>query len=156
MTWRLLHLLGLFWMMAGLGAVMVPVWRAWRLRDDEVETRAILLTEAQQAETRWLLPGLLAAALTGFAWAADADIDPVGTGWLMALEAVFLIDAFIFVPLMGVGLRRVRLLALQARKRGGTTDELRAAIADNVPVVFGTLIVASVPLMVWLAVFKPF
>jgi hypothetical protein len=74
----------------------------------------------------------------------------------MALEAIFLIDAFIFVPLMGVGLRRVRLLALQARKRGGTTDELRAAIADNVPVVFGTLIVVTVPLMVWLAVFKPF
>ena len=156
MTLRMIHLLALFWMMGGLGAVMVPIWQAWRLPASDVDTRAVLLSQAQQSETRWLLPGLLAAALTGFAWAASDDIDPVGTGWLVALEAVFLIDAFIFVPLMGVGLRRVHLLALQASKRGQVTDELREALADNVPVVFGTLVVLTVPLMLWLAVFKPF
>lgn len=156
MTIRMFHMLALFWMMGGLGAVMVPVWRAWRLRDEEHDRRALLLTEASANETRWLLPGLLAAALTGFAWAALDDIDPVGTGWLVALEVIFLIDAFIFVPLLGVGLRRARLLALQAKKKGEITDELRAALADNVPVVFGTLVVLSVPVMLWLAVFQPF
>ena len=58
--------------------------------------------------------------------------------------------------LMGVGLRRVRFLALAARKRGEMTEELRSAMADNVPVVFGTLIVLTIPVMVWLPVFKPF
>ena len=151
---RLLHVLALFWMMGGLGAVMVPIWRAWGT--DELETRAVMLTEAAQAETRWLLSGLLAAGLTGFAWAAAENTNLVTTGWLLALEVVFIVDVFIFLPLMGVGLRRVRLLALQARKRGEMTEELQDALNDRVPVVFGTLMLISVPVMTWLAVAKPF
>ena len=151
---RLLHVLALFWMMAGLGAVMVPIWRAWAT--DDLDTRAVMLTEAAQAETRWLLSGLLAAGLTGFAWAAAENTNLVTTGWLLALEVVFIVDVFIFLPLMGVGLRRVRLLALQARKRGEMSEELQDALADRVPVVFGTLMVVSVPVMTWLAIAKPF
>ena len=64
--------------------------------------------------------------------------------------------SFIFLPLMGVGLRRVRLLALVAKHQGEMTDELRDALADNVPVVFGTVLTLSIPIMVWLAVYKPF
>ena len=151
---RLLHVLALFWMMAGLGAVMVPIWRAWSAED--LETRAVMLTEAAQAETRWLLSGLLATGLTGFAWAASDNTNLITTGWLLALEVLFIIDVFIFLPLMGVGLRRVRLLALQARKRGEMTEELQDALNDRVPVVFGTLMVISVPVMTWLAIAKPF
>jgi hypothetical protein len=33
---------------------------------------------------------------------------------------------------------------------------LRAILDDRVPIVFGTLLVLSVPLLAWLAVFKPF
>ena len=62
----------------------------------------------------------------------------------------------VFLPLLGVGLRRVRLLALQSRKRGEASAELRDALADRVPVVFGTAIALSMPLMAWLAVWKPF
>lgn len=153
-AFRALHLLALFWMMAGLGAVMVPVWRAWSA--ERLDLRALMLTEAQQNETRWLLPGMLATGLTGFAWAAAENTNPVTTGWLLALELVFAVDVFVFLPLLGVGLRRVRLLALQAEKRGEVGDELREALADRVPLVFGTLIAATVPLMTWLAVFKPF
>lgn len=69
---------------------------------------------------------------------------------------LFIIDVFIFLPLMGVGLRRVRLLALQARKRGEMSEELQDALNDRVPVVFGTLMVISVPVMTWLAVWQPF
>ena len=36
------------------------------------------------------------------------------------------------------------------------TDELRNALDERVPVVFGTLMVVSVPIMTWLAVYKPF
>lgn len=154
MIWRAVHFLALFWMMAGLGSVLVPVWRAWRADDEE--SRAMLLSEAQRNETAWLLPGFIAAGLTGFGWAAAQDRNIFTTGWLLALELLFALDAFIFLPLMGVGLRRVQLLALQAKKRGEVSDDLRDALADNVPMVFGTLIMASVPIMVWLPVYKPF
>ena len=153
-AFRALHTLALFWMMAGLGTVMVAIWRAWATSD--AETRVVLLTEAAEAETRWLLPGILAAGITGFAWAASDNMNLVTTGWLLALEIVFALDVFIFLPLMGVGLRRVRLLALQAQKRGEFSDELGVALNDRVPVVFGTMIVVTVPIMTWLAVWKPF
>ena len=153
-AFRALHTLALFWMMAGLGTVMVSIWRAWSTSDNE--TRVVLLTEAADAETRWLLPGILATGITGFAWAASDNTNLVTTGWLLALEIVFAFDVFIFLPLLGVGLRRVRLLALQARKRGELSDELEVALNDRVPVVFGTMIVVTVPIMIWLAVWKPF
>ena len=154
MIWRALHILALFWMMGGIGNVVVPVWKAWSA--DEIEVKALLLSDAERNETAWLLPGMIATAVTGFAWAAADDWNVISTGWLLALVLVFAVDIFIFLPLMGVGLRRVRLLALQARKQGAVTEELRDALADNVPLVFGTLIMVSVPVMVWLPVFKPF
>ena len=128
--------------------------KAWSA--DEIEVKALLLSDAERNETAWLLPGMIATAVTGFAWAAADDWNVISTGWLLALVLVFAVDIFIFLPLMGVGLRRVRLLALQARKQGAVTEELRDALADNVPLVFGTLIMVSVPVMVWLPVFKPF
>lgn len=154
MTLRLLHTLALLWLAGGLGAVAVPVWRAWRTPD--LSERTLLLSEAQRNETAWLLPGYIAAGVTGVAWAAGADWNLVTTGWLLALEIVYMLDVFVALPLLGVGLRRVRYLALQANKRGEVTPELTAALADNVPVVFVTILVATVPLMAWLAVFKPF
>jgi len=152
--WRLVHILALFWMMAGVGNTVPLIWRAWSTND--LERKSLLLSEAQTNESTWLLPGLIATGITGFAWAAAEDWNLVRTGWLLALEVVFALDVFIFVPLMGVGLRRVRYLALQAQKRGEMTDELRSALADNVPIVFGTLVVLTIPLMVWLPVAQPF
>lgn len=154
MTLRLLHTLALFWLAGGLGAVAVPVWRAWATRD--LPERTLLLSEAQRNETAWLLPGFIATGVSGIAWAAGADWNLVTTGWLLALEIVYMLDVFVALPLLGVGLRRVRYLALQANKRGEITPELAAALADNVPVVFATVLVATLPLMAWLAVFKPF
>jgi Predicted integral membrane protein (DUF2269) len=151
---RALHLLALFWMMWGLGAVMVPVWRAWRAT--AIEEKSLLLTEATVSERTALLPALIATGITGFAWAAAIDMNPVTTGWLVAVEVIFGLNVFIFAPLMGVGLRRVQLLALQAEKQGEVTEALRDALADNVPLVFGSLIVLSVPVQLLLAVFKPF
>lgn len=148
-------MLALFWMMIGVGAVIVPTWRAWATKDPEV--CVVLLSEAQQNEARWLLPGVIAAVFTGFGWAAGANMNFFGTGWLLVKMIIFAIDVFIFVPLMGVGLRRVRYLALQAQKQGtGITEELQGALDDRVPVVFGTLIVLTIPVMVALAVFRPF
>jgi len=140
--------------MAGIGNTVVPVWRAW-FRDD-IEEKALLLTEAQRNETTWLLPGMIATVFSGYAWAAAGNYNVITTGWMVGLQIVLGIDIFIFLPLMGVGLRRVQILALQARKRGEVTDELRDALADNVPLVFGTLLALTIPIMAWLPIFKPF
>ena len=150
----LFHMLGLCWLMTGMGAVVVPIWRAWRTRD--LEVRALLLSEAQHNEAAWLLPGVIATGVTGFAWAAGINMNLVRTGWLLSKELIFAVDVFIFLPLMGVGLRRVRYLALQAEKEGSMTEALREALSDNVPVVFGTVIAVTIPVLVALAVFKPF
>ena len=152
--WRLLHLLSLCLMTAGVGGTLVPIWRAWGA--EQIERRVMLLDEAQRNETLLLLPGTIALMFSGYAWATAAGLNVVVTGWLVALQALTFIDLFIFIPLMGMGLRRVRLLALAAEKEGAVTDELRHAMADNVPVVFSTLIALTIPLMVWLPVFKPF
>ena len=152
--WRFVHLLALFYFMAGVGNTVVPVWKAWLA--ETLEDKVLHLQDAHRNETFFLLPGMLAVFFSGYAWAASADYNIVTTGWLVALQAITLVDLFIFLPLMGVGLRRVRYLALAAKKHGSVTDELRDVLADNVPLVFGTLIVLSIPVMVWLPVFKPF
>ena len=153
-TWRFIHLLALFYFMAGVGNTVVPVWKAWMA--ETLEEKALLLQDAQRNETFFLLPGMIAVLFSGYAWAASEDYNVITTGWLVALQVLTLVDLFIFVPLMGVGLRRVRYLALAAKKHGEMTDEFRDALADNVTLVFGTLIVLTVPVMVWLPVYKPF
>ena len=151
---RLLHILALFWMLGGLGSVVVPIWRAWATKD--LDTRALLLSEAQRNEASWLLPGLIATWFTGFALATAADWNIVTTGWLLTKEIIFAVDTFVILPLMGVGLRRVRYLALQAQKQGAMTEELQDALHDNVPVVFGTILAVTLPLAAFFAVVKPF
>ncbi len=69
---------------------------------------------------------------------------------------MFALHVFLFLPLLAVGLRRVELLARIAQRDGQESPELREALADKVPLVFGTVIVATVPIMAWLPVFKPF
>ena len=153
-TWRFIHLLALFYMMAGVGNTVVPIWKAWLA--ESLEEKALLLQDGHRNETFFLLPGMIAVLFSGYAWAASEDYNVITTGWLVALQVLTLVDLFIFVPLLGVGLRRVRYLALASKKHGEMTDEFRDALADNVPLVFGTLIVLTVPVMVWLPVFKPF
>jgi uncharacterized membrane protein len=153
-VFRLLHLLALCWLMVGIGAVIVPIWRAWATRDRDV--RAVMLSEAQQSETRWLISGLIAVVFTGFGWAAAENMNFFGTGWLLTKMIIYAVDIFIFLPLMGIGLRRVRYLALQAQKQGEPSEALHEALEDKVPVVFGTLIVLTIPVIVALAVFRPF
>jgi len=152
--WRFLHLLTLCYFMAGVGGTAVPIWRAWFA--ETLERRALLIEEAHRNESTVLLPGLIAMLFSGYAWAASANINVVTTGWLVVLQLVTWSDLFIFLPLMGVGLRRVRYLALAAAREGEMTEELKSALADNVPLVFSTLIALTIPLMVWLPVFKPF
>lgn len=151
---RFIHVIALLYLVAGIGNTIVPIWRAWFF--EEIETRALLLTEAQRNYTTWLLPGIISTGITGYLYAGVLELNVVTTGWLVAMQGLWMIQIFILVPLLGLGLRRVRYLALQSAKAGETTEELRDALADNAPLVFGTLLVVTVLIMTWLPIFRPF
>ncbi|MCC6960956.1 MAG: DUF2269 family protein [Dehalococcoidia bacterium] len=152
--WRIIHVLALVWLGAGLGATYPLILRAWASKD--LKYQMYCLTEAANNETRILLPGAMATGVTGFFWATAAEYNFVKDGWLFALSAIYIVVYFVCLPLMGFGLRRARLASLIATKKGEETEELREILQDKVPLVFSTVIVLSVPVIAWLAVFKPF
>jgi hypothetical protein len=152
--WHFLHILAVLWMARGVGSTMLPVYRSWRSKDVQFQMAAF--RQAADNETGVLLPGALLTGATGVGWGAAAGWNFVTEGWLLALWLVYLLTVFVCLPLLGLGLRRARLLSLQAAKTGTVTPELEAALADNVPLVFGTSIILLMVVMVWLPVFKPF
>ncbi len=152
--WRIAHVLSMVWLGAGLGATYPLILKAWASKD--VKYQMYCLVEAANNETRVLLPGAMATGITGFFWAVAAEYNFVKDGWLAALSLLFIFFYFVCLPLLGFGLRRARLASLIAAKKGQETDELREILNDRVPIVFGTILVLSVPLLAWIAVFKPF
>ena len=118
----------------GVAALTLALTRAWQT-DDAIE-RDVLFRSADHAHTRLLLPGIIASGVVGAVWGIRAEgVDPIGTGWLLAAEVLYLISLFILVPGMFAGVRRVRLLSLQARKTGKLSTELEDALADRGPLV---------------------
>lgn len=152
--WHFLHICSILLMAAGIGSTMLPVYRSWRSK--EVRFQMAAFRQAADNETGVLLPGALLTGATGVGWGAAAGWDFFRDGWLVALWLTYLLTVFVCLPLLGLGLRRARLLSLQAAKTNRITPELEAALADNVPLVFGTAIIILMAVMVWLAVFKPF
>jgi uncharacterized membrane protein len=152
--WRILHVLSTIWLGAGLGATYPLILKAYRTKD--VQYQMYCLVEAANNETRILLPGAMATGITGFFWGVSQEYNFARTGWLVALTLLYIVFYFVCLPLMGFGLRRARLASLIAAKKGTQTPELLDVLNDRVPIVFGTLLVLSVPLLAWLAIFKPF
>lgn len=150
----LLHLLAAFWYVMGLPAVQLPLLRGWCSQDLTVQAAA--LEEASHYQGVLLVPGAIAAGASGLVLWAQMDYNLFATGWLLALEALYILTLLVCLPLVGLGLRRARLAALQARKAGRSTPDLEQALADNVPLVFGGLATLLVPVMTYLSVFKPF
>jgi uncharacterized membrane protein len=151
---RALHYFSLFLMMGGLGAVMLPLWRGWR--EEDLERQVGALEDAINGHRAALLPGTIAVGATGIFLAADAGYNFFTTGWLLALELVYLAVLLFCVPLLGHALGRIEVESLKSRKKGAHTEELRELIDDNVPIVLTLLILFSIPVQVWLPVFKPF
>jgi len=144
----------MIWLGMGLGATYPLIIKAWATKD--VKYQMYCLTEAADNETRILLPGAMATGITGFGWAVSQNYNFVHDGWLLALSLLYIFFYFVCLPLLGFGLRRARLASLVAAKRGKETPELREILDDRVPIVFSSLLVLSVPLLAWLAIFKPF
>ena len=148
------HILAVCWFVSGLTAVQICLVRAWQ--SDEVTTKAESLVEAAHYQGVLLVPGTIAIGASGLFMWAQLDYNLLTTGWLIVLESVYVVLLFVCLPLTGMGLRRARLAALQARKRGAATAELEAAMGDNVPLVFSGIATLTVPFMAFLSVFKPF
>lgn len=150
----LLHFLSIFWFVAGLGAVIAPLFRAWRSTD--VRFQMMAFEQAHRSAGMLLLPGYILTGATGVFWGAEKGYNLITTGWLVALEGIYLFGLLLCLPLMSLGLRRARLLALQAAKDGRITPELEEVLADNVPRVFAVITVLLVLAMAYLAVVRPF
>lgn len=144
----------MIWLGAGLGATYPLILKAWASKD--VKYQMYCLVEAANNEMRILLPGAVATGITGYFWATYEEYNFLKTGWLAALGLLYVFFYLVCLPLLGFGLRRARIAALIAAKKGEETQELRDILNDRVPIVFGTILVLSVPLLAWLAIFKPF
>lgn len=152
--WRIVHVLALIWLGAGLGATYPLILKAWASKD--LKYQMYCLVEAANNETRILLPGAMASGITGFFWAVASDYDFIEDAWLGVLTLLYIFFYFVCLPLLGFGLRRARIASLIATKKGEETEELRRILDDRVPIVFGTALIVSVPLLSWLAIYKPF
>ena len=101
-------------------------------------------------------PGIIATGVLGAIWGIRAEaVDPIETGWLLAVEILYLVSLFVLVPGMFAGVRRVRLLSLQARKTGQISDELTDALNDRGPLVFAILMAILLPVQVALVTLQP-
>jgi uncharacterized membrane protein len=148
-----LHILAAIWYTSGLTAVQLTIVRGWRA--DDVSTKVDAFSEATHYQGILLIPGGIAVIGTGlFLW-GQLDYNFVTTPWLVAVEAMYVITILVCLPLIGMGLRRARIAALLAERRGNVTQELEEAMADNVPLVFGGLAALMVPAMAALSVFRP-
>ena len=151
---RALHFLSLFLMTAGLGSVMVALWRGWR--EDDIERQLVAFEDASTGHKALLMPATIAVGATGIFLAADAGFNFITTGWLLALELLYLIVLFVCLPVLGHALNRIEIETLKSRKHGKRSEELQGLIDDNVPIVMCLVILGLLPIMVALAEFEPF
>jgi uncharacterized membrane protein len=151
---RTLHFLSLFLMMAGLGAVMVALWRGWR--EEDFDRQLVAFEDASTGHKLLLLPGTIAVGATGVFLAADREFNFFTTGWLLALEICYLAILFACLPILGHALNRVQIESLKSKKSKKSTTELQELLDDNVPIVICLVMVMLIPVMIWLPEFKPF
>jgi uncharacterized membrane protein len=149
-----LHILASFWYIAGLTAVQFAFVRAWQSR--ELERKLEAYNEASHYQGVLLVPGGIAVVATGlFFWSA-LDYNPLSPTWLLLLDLVYIITLVVCLPLIGIGMRRARIAALQGIRLEATTPELEEAMSDPVPLMFGGLAAILVPVATALSVFRPF
>jgi uncharacterized membrane protein len=148
-----IHTLASFWYIAGLTAVQMSIVRAWQ--NEALDVRADSLEEASHYQGILLVPGAIASIASGlFLW-AQLDYNLITTPWLLALEALYVATLLVCLPLTGIGLRRARVAALQARKAGRTTTQQEQAMTDGGPLIAGGIATLLVPAMAALSIFRP-
>ena len=148
-------MLALFIYLAGVGATMLPLYRSWN--SSNLQTQVYAFQEAGRNQAGILLPGIILVGVTGLLWAIRSDyVDPVETGWLLTVEVLYLVAFFVLLPGMAAGLRRARLLALQAEKSGEISEALKETLEDRGPIALGTVMLVLIVAMAALAVTQPY
>jgi uncharacterized membrane protein len=148
------YILAALYYVAGLTAVQFALIRGWQ--GDDLRARAQAFDEASHYQGVLLVPGGIAVVAAGlFFWSA-LDYGLLSEGWLLLLELVYVISLVVCLPLIGIGLRRARIAALQAARAGRSTPELEQAMTDSVPLVFGGIAAILIPVATALSVFRPF
>jgi uncharacterized membrane protein len=149
------HIMACFWYVAGLVSVQIALIRA--MQAEKMEDRSTSFEEAAHYQGMLLVPGAIAVAATGlFLWSQQLDYNMFTTGWLIIVEVTYIVTLLVCLPFVGMGLRRARLAALQARRKGRSSPELDAVMADNVPLFFAGIATLLVPVAAGLSVFMPF
>ena len=148
-----IHILAAFWYVAGLTAVQLSLVRAWQ--SESLDVQAESFEEASHYQGILLVPGAIASVASGlFLW-AQLDYSLITTPWLLALEALYIATLLACLPLTGIGIRRARLAALQARKAGRATSQQTQAMSDGGPLITTGVATLLVPVMSALSVFRP-
>lgn len=150
----LAHVLACFWYVAGLTTVQVALIRGWQA--EAIPAKSESFEEASHYQGMLLVPGSIAVAATGlFLWSQQLEYNMFTTAWLVGVEVIYIVTLLVCLPFVGMGLRRARIAALQARRKGATTPELDQAMADNVPLFFAGIATLLVPVAAALSVFRP-
>lgn len=149
-----LHVLSAFWYVIGLSAVQMAYVRA--TQSSELETQVSALEEASHFQGVLLVPGAIAIGATGLFYWAKLDYELMETGFLLALEGLYLATLFVCLPIIGMALRRGRIAALKARRAGEMVPEMEEALGDGVPLVFGGLATIILVAMAFISVSRPF
>ena len=148
------HVLSAFWYVAGLTAVQLTIIRGWQSRDIAVKAEAF--DEASHYQGVLLVPGGIAVVATGLFLFEQLGYNLIGPAWLFIVEFAYIVALLVCLPLIGMGLRRARIAALQAQRAGQSTPILDQAMDDNVPLVFGGIATILVPVTAFFEVFRPF
>lgn len=149
-----LHLLAAFWYAAGLTAVQISLIRG--AQNPAIAIKAQSFDEASHYQGMLLVPGAIATVATGVFYWGQLDYGFFTTGWLLVVEACYIVTLLVCLPLAGMGLRRARIAALQAERTGNVTPALEAAMADTVPLFFAGIATLLIPVATFFAVFRPF
>lgn len=144
----------MLWYAGGLVAVQISLIRA---QTDKIATRWESFEEASHYQGMLLVPGAIAVAATGlFLWSQQLGNNMFTTGWLVIVEVIYIITLLVCLPFVGMGLRRARIAALQARRKGTSSPELEQAMTDSVPLFFAGIATLLVPVAAAFSVFQPF
>jgi len=148
------HVLSAFWYVIGLSAVQMAYVRATQA--SELGAQASALEEASHFQGVLLVPGAIAIGATGLFYWMKLDYELLRTGFLLALEGLYLATLFFCLPILGMALRRARIAALKAQRAGKTVPELEEALHDGVPLAFGSLATIILVAMTLISVSRPF
>ncbi len=149
------HVMSLVWYVAGLTAVQISLIRAQQA--ENMGSRADSFDESAHYQGMLLVPGAIAVAATGlFLWSEQLGYNMFTTGWLILVEVTYILTLLVCLPFVGMGLRRARIAALQAKRKGRSTAELDAVMEDVVPLFFAGIATLLVPVAIALSVFQPF